>query len=376
MDKDRLGYYLVGWKKFYNKTLALMESKATGYDVLWMFNDDVYGSFNWSVPIPETLDELYKKRAQQLREKYDYLILLYSGGADSSQALLSFINNNIFIDEIVMHLPEVFKAKSNNTDKSNGNMWSEIEHSAIPFLNKLKNRLDPRTKIKIHDFSKTGLQSLEKDDWSELRRVGMSFNISAILKQGYFTNEKDLVSLYETKRSVAFIEGIDKPLVYFDGKDYYCFFMDTSAYHVMSPLEFSDEGKSNNNYFTEFFYWSRDMPQIVIKQAQEIKYSCEVNQWTKFMASKILTTHINEYRDVLHPIIYDKEIILDFQTEKPSTKIIRPMDNWFWQTTSKKVQGHYLETIDYFKNNIDSKHGIGGDVLNGFSAVKSKFYKL
>ena len=84
MLNDRLGYYRVGWKKFYNKTLALLESNKTGYKIDWVFNNDIYGKIDWTLPVLESLDLLYALRARQLREKYDYLVLYFSGGADST----------------------------------------------------------------------------------------------------------------------------------------------------------------------------------------------------------------------------------------------------------------------------------------------------
>jgi len=54
--------------------------------------------------VSESLDFLYALRARQLREKYDYLVLYFSGGADSTNILKTFIDNNIFLDEIVMQM--------------------------------------------------------------------------------------------------------------------------------------------------------------------------------------------------------------------------------------------------------------------------------
>ena len=77
---DKHGYYIVGWKKFYNKTQALQYSNKIKFNARWVFNDDVYGSIDWSIPVETPLVQLYKQRALQLREKYDHLILHYSGG--------------------------------------------------------------------------------------------------------------------------------------------------------------------------------------------------------------------------------------------------------------------------------------------------------
>ncbi len=373
MNSDHLGYYLVGWKKFYNKTLALIESKKTGYDVLWIFNDSAYSSIDWTVPVETSLIDLYRKRAQQLRDQYDYLILYFSGGADSTMALHAFVDNDILIDELVMQEPAPFKNQINNKDLSNLNYYSEIEYAATAHLKKINNKLDPRTKITYQDFSKTGIELLKKEDWVDRSPLNLSVSISGILRQ--LTQEHDAYNLrlQDSKKSICYILGVDKPLVYFDGKHYYCYFMDTSAYHYVNPVNFNH---ADDNCTTEFFYWTADMPEIVVKQAQEIKKHCESNTWAKYMASQSLVKHISEYRNILHPVIYPSYVCEQFQTEKPSTHIMRPMDRWFWETASDQVKNNYLDTIKYLGEHISTRYAIKQSIENGFSAHKTKFYKL
>ena len=73
-------------------------------DAVFCFNETVFKLIDWTVEPSQSLKELYVERCQQLRDKYDYLILSYSGGADSHEILYTFLENNIFIDEIqVVH---------------------------------------------------------------------------------------------------------------------------------------------------------------------------------------------------------------------------------------------------------------------------------
>lgn len=373
---DNLGYYLVGWKKFYNKTLALIESKKTGYDLKWIFNDDIYSSIDWSISIESSLLDLYRQRALQLREKYDYLMLYFSGGADSGTILRTFVENNIFIDEIVMQLPEPVRKTFDPNDTSERNFYAEIEYSAIPYISELKNKINPKTKIRYQDFAKIGLETLEKDYWFESVPLCTNITISGIFRQLAQNNDPTILNLTEKKKSVAQILGIDKPLVYFDGTDYYAYFMDTSTYHYVSPVQFNDTEFSNSSYSTEFFYWTPDMPEIVIKQSQEIKKNCQTNDYARFMASEVFNKHISEYRSVLHPVIYPKDVTVRFQTEKPSTKMIRPMDDWFWETANNRVKNNFIETIEFLKNNTNQKHMIKQDIQYGIAGHRSKFYKL
>ena len=376
MNTDRLGFYRVGFKKFTNKTLALIESNRTGYEIEWIFNNNVYEKIDWTIPIETHLLDLYRQRAQQLRDKYDYLMLYYSGGADSSTILRTFVENNIFLDEIVMQLPETVRQTFDPNDTSEANFYAELEYSAVPYLNKIKNKLHPNTLIRYQDFSKPGLELLKKEDWLDTVPLCTNITLSGVFRQIAQNNDHHILNLYDTGKSIAQILGIDKPLVYFDGTDYYCYFMDTSTYHYVSPVDFNDSELSKGKYSTEFFYWTPDMPEIVVKQAQDIKRNCELNTWAKFMASEILTRHISEYRSVLHSVIYPSDVTVEFQTEKPSSKIVRAMDRWFWETASQTVQGNYLGAIDYIKQHTNSKHMINGDIYNGIAGHNSKFYKL
>lgn len=376
MNRDGLGYYLVGWKKFYNKTLALIESKKTGYDINWIFNDDVYSSIDWSISIESSLLDIYRQRALQLREKYDYLMLYFSGGADSGTILRTFVENNIFIDEIVMQLPEPVRKTFDPNDTSERNFYAEIEYSAIPYISELKNKINPKTKIRYQDFAKIGLETLEKDYWFESVPLCTNITISGIFRQLAQNNDPTILNLTEKKKSVAQILGIDKPLVYFDGTDYYAYFIDTSTYHYVSPVQFNDTEFSNSSYSTEFFYWTPDMPEIVVKQAQEVKKNCQTNNYARFMASEVFNKHISEYRSVLHPVIYPRDVTVGFQTEKPSSKMIRPMDDWFWQTANNRVKNNFIETIEFLRNNTNKKHMIKQDIQYGIAGHMSKFYKL
>lgn len=376
VNTDRLGYYLVGWRKFYNKTQALMYANENSFEVRWIFNDEIFSIIDWSIPIETPLMEIYKKRALQLREQYDYLVLYYSGGADSTMALHAFIDNDIILDEIIMTIPEITRPTLNDTDYSNKNYFGEIKYAAEAHLQKVHHKLHPSTKITFKDYSKTGLKLLENDNWFEDSPLCLSTSITGILRQ--ITQEYDghHIKIHDTGKTVGYILGVDKPLVYFDGTDYFCYFMDTSTYHYSAPVDFNIKSKDINNVRTEFFYWTPDMPEILIKQCQEIKKNCERNPWAKFMASQALKRHISEYRDILHPVIYPDYVCEKFQTEKPTTSLIRPMDDWFWQTANDRIKNNYLNTISYLKSQTNAKHMIKNDINYGISAHISKFYKL
>ena len=102
--QDKLGVYRVGDLAFYSKIEAIEMHAKTGIHPHWDFNEAVFSSYNFTVEPTDSLQELYRQRAQQLRDHYDYIILMYSGGADSTNVLNSFIKNDILIDEVASYV--------------------------------------------------------------------------------------------------------------------------------------------------------------------------------------------------------------------------------------------------------------------------------
>ena len=76
----------------------------TGIHPHWDFNESVFSSYDWTVEPNESIADLYRQRAQQLRDKYDYIVLMFSGGADSTTVLRSFLDNDIKLDEAVSYM--------------------------------------------------------------------------------------------------------------------------------------------------------------------------------------------------------------------------------------------------------------------------------
>ena len=100
------GYWEAGGHYFFSKVECLRYASAIkDYNVRFHYNDDFYSVLNVRQEPTETLKELYKRRAQQLRDKYDYLILSYSGGSDSFNILNTFLNNNIKLDCVATSYP-------------------------------------------------------------------------------------------------------------------------------------------------------------------------------------------------------------------------------------------------------------------------------
>ena len=96
----KLGFYTIGTSVFEskiqacilaNKVLKEMNQSIHPLRLLqWNFNDEVFEAYDWTKEPEKTLDQLYDARARDIREKYDHVIVSYSGGADSHNMLMAF----------------------------------------------------------------------------------------------------------------------------------------------------------------------------------------------------------------------------------------------------------------------------------------------
>jgi hypothetical protein len=102
LDPDKFGYYTVGDRKTYSKLQSIEWQQETGLFPEWNFNDSVFDSFDWTEEPTESLWDLYKARARQIRNEYDYVVLWYSGGSDSHNMLDAWISAGLQIDEIAV----------------------------------------------------------------------------------------------------------------------------------------------------------------------------------------------------------------------------------------------------------------------------------
>lgn len=258
------GYYIVGSKNYAHKINALIEASRSGNKIKWEFGSDVFDKINWRQPVDIGLAELYRMRAQQLRDRYDYLILAFSGGADSSNVLDSFLNNNIHLDEVLVHWPRRLTQGHYrvSTDTTAYNVLSEWELAVIPKLEHIRNNY-PKIKITIDD-----LEDLS-DEYSEdaITIAKDKFHYLNVKRQRGIARRSS--ELMNKNLNVATIYGFDKPRLMKVNNVLCAFFGDEMA-SVVSDLV---DGYERN---IEYFYWAVDLPELPVKQCQTI-YSYLLN---------------------------------------------------------------------------------------------------
>lgn len=336
---DQFGYYTVGSTfKTYSKLAAIEEMARTGIHLDWNFNREVFESYDWKQEPVESLTELYRQRAQQIRDSYDYVVLFYSGGADSWNILNTFLSNNIKIDEIA----HCWSLEGDNNYYSYFN--EEIYRVAIPNTLRIQQE-HPDINHRIIDISKIiNSMYLDKDTKFDFIYQSNSLLSPNGLARSYLREHvKDYANLIASGKRVAFVWGTEKPrLVIKDGK-YACQFVDMFDNTVSNRLQ---SIAVDRGYYDELFYWSPDAVPIIIKQCHIVKQVLTIGQendpWlgqqpTPYGKTKRYSRWLTN--DGLHSLIYPGWNVNTFSNGKNSQPVIGPRDQWFWQQNAHASPG-------------------------------------
>ncbi len=274
--QDIFGFYQVGNLKLYSQIEALEISQRLNLPITWNFNDEVYDSYDWSVEPKETMSELYRKRCEQLREKYDYLVLHYSAGADSDNILNFFVENNIRLDEVVSFVN--YEATEDKLSQYN----AEIFEVAVPKIKKIQEK-QPHLKHTLIDTTKFVLQKYSCLNLEQIYSQNVSFAPFTAVKEDLKMSQEHWRKMFTDGKKVGFISGVDKPKVIVDNKNKCNFLFSCPA--IAAAVSPAMQYRNNPWEFDELFYWSPDFPKIPIKQAHIIKNFFKQNGIEKFKKS-------------------------------------------------------------------------------------------
>jgi len=250
IDPALLRYYIknkITGEKFYTINELINSSSHptwNNYEYCDLDNEkDFWLQQDWTIEPKESLMELYKQRALQIRESYDYLVLYFSGGSDSCTILRTFLDNNIFLDEIVTYTHNLYE---NDTD-----LIGKLDRGVV--LLKEESKLSSKTKITIHNFTRHDVFNFAKTEkWTNLKENSFNGNFT------YFSRRTiDRSDSFKRPNSIAHIHGYNKPK--FSIYDNYWF-------HVYLNPYFSNP---NFKQFC-FFFISKDFPKLQIKQHWEV----------------------------------------------------------------------------------------------------------
>ena len=374
-QNPKLGFYSVGNKKYYSKVQALIEATKSNQFPQWNFNNEIYSSQTWTREPDTNLRELYCIRAQQLRDTYDYIRLECSGGGDSSTVVFSFLLNNIHIDEIIFRYP-VSGDKNLTPDPFNyrsENHLSEYEYATKPLLNWVKTNY-PQVKLTVHDYSTDMMSNPVSDEsW-----IGASKDFLQPAHVSKFTNYQTVEQsiLADTGKKLCILYGIDKPKLCIRDNKWYAYFLDFQANYANPDMG------HYTNITNEYFFWTPDLPEIVIKQVHCIKnwFNRPDNQHLQHLATwpNHSMSQRTAYEHIIKPLIYPEYDPTTFQVGKPGSNFYSEMDYWFYKNfADHRLYQVWQAGIEFAETHIDDKYfNKEFDRKIGFVGFLSPFYYI
>jgi len=355
-----LGRYTVGNKKFTDKLQAILYSKEVGGDITWDFHDDLFNAFDWTVEPTESLLSLYALRAKQIREEYDYVIVMASGGGDSTNVIYSFLNNGIKIDEIIASAPLSGLSNWDHNEKitNTQNTISETYYAQLPLLREISDKYT-NVKITINDYFEEILD-YNCDEWLY---SSADFIHPTTVARYSLRKIPHIRNLVESGKKIGVVYGIDKPFIAINkDRNYYTVINDRAINVPRDALE-----SQYTNIENVLFYYSPLLPQLMIKQAHIVsKYINLIENFnTKNLVRdlSISSTYIensirnSHYQRAIIPAIYP-EYKYKFQAMKPISTIGAEHDEWFYKLHNKlDVYSMMKSDIKHFLSYLgDSKY--------------------
>jgi hypothetical protein len=363
------GIWKANGQIFVNRRNATIEASKNKSEIEWVWYHKTWKHFDTNLLGKVSLKKLYKERAQQLRDTYDYLILSYSGGADSHNVLMSFLDNNIKIDQLFIHMPfkviNSSKHEANTTDKTAKNLMSEWDYVISPTLKKLAVS-HPDIKIELSDWTDNLDENMFKKDFSPITLdVWGVGNLARNINYSKLGQEQ-----LDKGKKVCTIFGADKPNVGIKDDKVYMFFVDRPfllmAYSTGTP---------------EAFYKTPNLPHLAYEMAYQIYLYYKFNPnmrnflWTEDTTldkDMILATNNNIAKEVCYAHTWD---FSKFQADKPLQLGIGKDRDWFvyglpeFERVVDAWQYHY----DGYFDGIDN-HYLGVD--NQFNKIRTVGYFL
>lgn len=365
MINKKLGYYTVGNLEFDSKIQACIHAQIENKEVEWHFNNKPFESYPWHIEPAESLDALYDRRTRELRDSYDYIMISYSGGADSQNIVESFLRQGIHIDEIIVNTMEKANLKYTIIDPNNKDpRYAAAEHylQTLPRLKEIEKRA-PKTKITILDMSDYLFESwLAAGDASWIMDKREGLNPLNVTRFNYI-HFNDVRKQFDKNKKLALILGVEKPRTFIHTNGYfYIRFNDRST----NIITVENHIRDYDNAVVEYFYWAPESVDILCKQAYIIKRWLELTPekqpyWYGKNQTANLFRIVHE-RD-LRSILYSTWDNAWFQSDKATSDWYSEFDAWF-------IEGHkgtthhaiWKEGIDYVRHHaskfVNSTHGV------------------
>jgi hypothetical protein len=369
---DKYGYYQIGDLKTYSVYQMMDYHHKHPQPYKWIYNDDFFSQYDWTQEPVESLDQLYKNRAKEVREQYDYVVLYYSGGYDSANMLHAFLDNGI-------------------TFYSRHDTVSHQYHERTQFTEKKLEKIEkqyPTIKIRRIDYADIicSWPQIVKDanlNLDPIHLFGPRMSVNRLALDVMYEHIDDWKQLLKDKKTICTLQGVDSVQPsYIDKENKWVHnFFDVHVCGHLTPMR-QMTNKSNRDTL-EFFYWAPTdaAAKILIKQGHLAK---------KFLINKkIFTNKIDRivknfnvfgyepFKKLIYPRIFEGDE--RFYNKKELTTFWGNRDQWFFNSELPGSKEH-RETIYLPLFREDRSHWKtwfhNNDINQGFKKIKSIDYTI
>lgn len=267
---EDFAWFEVGNRRYYNKIHAVLDHIRLKQPIRLNVNDEEYSCWDWSKEPTQSLEELYAERARQIRHKYDYVVLHFSGGSDSGNILETFINAGLHIDEIITRGSYRFSSGKQGILLAD-DIYSEVLNQGLPLAQWARDNYMPHTKITVVDTTQIIYDYFANNpSWIE-QASGLS--ASFILRRCHEMMCPHWRKLADEGKRVVHVYGYEKPKIYKHKNYFYTRWVD-SDFDVAVPRLAGDQHPS----FIECFYLGKNAIALQIKQLHTLKRYIKLHQ--------------------------------------------------------------------------------------------------
>jgi hypothetical protein len=314
-----------------------IDALISGKNCFLYYNDTLYNTVDWKTEPSLSLDELYKLRAQEIRDSYEKVILCLSGGIDSRNVLESFYYNNIHIDEILsvgaFSQDKYFGSDENNNKEIYVNVKQLLNNMNLPetkktFIDYTEHYKDP--------FVFNTLKHKE-DYWYTELGCWKSFH-------NLFWKDLKKYVIHDNKKT-CFVMGTGKTQVNVYGSHPFVMFNDADITDY--GFNYQDE-----NLHRENFYWGNThiSAEIIKKQAfVMLKVYQNIPQKNSFTSN---------YEKIYNKIVYNLRNPLEMPTKKSKSFLLSIRDEFMKRKTDSEMYKYYTEGLKKMAKDVGLSHKI------------------
>jgi hypothetical protein len=391
---DRYGYYQIGDLKTYSVYQVMDYYHKDPQPYVWIYNDDFFSQYDWGQEPTESLKELYKKRAEELREQYDYVVLYYSGGYDSANMLYAFLDNGIYPDEIC-RVDSRVDTVSHRYLEGKWKTWKKLKEIEKQY---------PQIKIRKVDNADLvcNWPKIIKDtneyldlNLDPIYYWGPRSSIHRLVLDVLHEHIDDWKQLLKDKKKICTVSAVDGvQLRYnFRDKNFVHNYNDVDVYGHMSPIR-QMTNKTDRDTL-EFFYWAptETCAKIMIKQGHLAKKfytdmvagkiqrlinmkEVALAEKTNFPWMRFLTYSYEPFKKIIYPRLFEG----DEQFYRPKEiNLWGNVDHWYYNSNFPNSQEHWKAihlSLYEDKNSHWRRFFYDGEIAKGHDKIRSIDYTL